>query len=879
MKSPGRITETIPCIFRNSGILATILFFVSSAMVLLVSINSNIVMNQTISLLEEATQSRLLAVATAASEYVSAEELDRFHTPEDALAPEYGALRERLIDFAEKYNVLYVYYWRDYGDGRIQYIIDNDLDLATQMTTANFFELDENAQKTLDGEMRFTKLAEYTPTWDGLLSALAPVYDRDGNLCCIAGVDISNEPIIVQRDDTNLLNTIRIIALLVSIIISGFIIYLYSTAMRQSRQASVAKSNFLANTSHEIRTPMNAIIGMSDLALRQELPDAARKYILNIRRAGNSLLSIINDILDVSKIEAGKLTIEIFEYQFSSLINDCINIIRMRLGGKYIRFATNIDSKIPERMEGDMTRIRQVLLNLLSNAVKYTKEGHILLTAEAIGPEQAEMGRDRIVLRFTVADTGIGIKKEDMERLFTGYAQFESHKNRGLEGTGLGLAISRNLCRLMGGDLNAESVHERGSVFTATIPQTVKDPKPLALVNDPESKAALLYERRKIYAISFKYSFANLGVKVMQVEADELLGALANGNWPFAFVSPDLAEAALSVIREHNKRTTIVLLANLEETKVFQNIPTLSIPAYAVSIANVLNGVTKAVRKEGTEIGFTAPGAKILVVDDIESNLEVAKGLLGLYQINIDTATGGEEAVRMALKTPYDLIFMDHMMPDMDGIEAVAAIRALDIKDVPIIALTANAISGVREMFLANGFNDYLPKPIEISSLDEMMARWLPAEKKIQARAGVKREVFSGGSGLHIPGVDVNRGINMTGGVEAGYRKVLAQFCRDVLDRLGGLKAFSPETADGPDADRNLAAFVIHVHALKSAAGTIGAAEVSAAAAALEAAGKAGDLVAIGEDLPGFCENLTKLIEGIGKALEEHNTEKDGGPE
>jgi signal transduction histidine kinase/CheY-like chemotaxis protein len=862
MKHIRRVWEKTRYVFHNSSGLASLLFFVSAAMVLLISINSNIVMNQTISMLEEATQYRLLNAALAAAEYVSAEELDRYHTPEDILVPEYEDLRERLISFAEEFNVLYVYYWRDYGDGNIQYIVDNDLDLETQMTTANFFELDELAQATLDGELRFTNLAEYTPTWGGLISALAPVYDGDGNLYCIAGVDISDDIILIQRDKTNLQNTIRFIALFISITATGFSMYLYSRAVRQSRQASVAKSNFLANTSHEIRTPMNAIIGMSDLALRQNLPDTARKYVLNIRQAGNNLLSIINDILDVSKIEAGKLTIETFEYQFSSLINDCINIIRMRLEGKHIRFITNIDSRIPCRMEGDMTRIRQVLLNLLSNAVKYTREGYILLTVEAVSPEQAEEGSGRIVLQFTVKDTGIGIKKEDMDRLFTGYTQFESHKNRGIEGTGLGLAISRNLCRLMGGGLSAESVYERGSVFTATIPQTVKDPKPVALVNDPESKPVLFYERRKIYAVSLKYSFENLGLRVTETGAEDLPGLLEKGEYPFVFVSPDMAGTAQDLIRKAGKPAAMVLLANLEEIKTFQNTPMLTIPAYTVSIANVLNGVTETAVKEGAEIGFTAPDAKILVVDDIESNLEVARGLLGLYQIKIDTASGGKEAIEMARKTPYDIIFMDHMMPDMDGIEAAGAIRALGIRDVPIVALTANAISGMKEMFLAKGFSDYLSKPIEISGLDDLMTRWVPPEKRIKAGPGMKRETFSGESALRIPGVDVKRGIGMTGGTEAAYRKVLAQFYKDALERLPMLAA--------PPGETSAAAFTAQVHAIKSAAGTIGAAEVSAEAAALEAAGKAGNLKVIGESLPGFCKDLAELVRGIGTALEEN---------
>jgi signal transduction histidine kinase/DNA-binding NarL/FixJ family response regulator/HPt (histidine-containing phosphotransfer) domain-containing protein len=638
--------------------------------------------------------------------------------------------------------------------------------------------------------------------------------------------------------------------------------------------ASRAKSDFLAQMSHEIRTPMNAVIGMSELALREEISVRVRSYIASIKQAGVNLLSIINDILDFSKIESGKMVIEPAEYFFTSLINDCINIIVIRLGEKHVRFITNIDGTLPRKMVGDVTRLRQVLLNVLSNAIKYTREGYFALTVTAGAWEG-----DKIVLTCTVADTGIGIKEEDMDKLFGDFIRFDSHRNQGIEGTGLGLAISRNLCRLMGGDITVKSVYGEGSVFTITIPQVVTDPAPIARVKDPETKSVLLYERREIYGESLTWSLANLEVPVSRTTKEELPPRLEKERPSFVFVSPDMAEITLNFIREKNLDTAMVILAKLEDTGIFQHRPMITIPAYTVPIANVLNGVQENRKKEGMEIGFTAPDARILIVDDISSNLEVARGLLRLYQMNIDTASGGQEAVELARKNSYDLIFMDHMMPGMDGIEATAAIRAWEEgqrrknpevfpQGIPIIALTANAVSGMRDVFIGKGFNDYISKPIEITELDSIIAKWIPPEKRVETGQPLKRESAES-TELAIAGIDTAKGVAMTGGTESGYRKVLAQFYKDAAERL-------PLFAEVP-SKTTLAAFTAQAHAIKSAAGTVGAAEVSMEAAELEEAGKAGDMEAIRKTLPLFHERLTRLIEGIGKVTAEKTGRVEAG--
>lgn len=393
-------------------------------------------------------------------------------------------------------------------------------------------------------------------------------------------------------------------------------------AVKRAEAADQAKSDFLANMSHEIRTPLNAVLGMNELISRESTEDNIIGYAANVADAGNALLSLINDILDFSKIEAGKMELVPANYELSVLVREIHNIMNLRFVNKGLDFIINCNPKMPNKLFGDEVRIRQILINILNNALKYTDNGSVSLSIDC------EKNNDNsLILVFTVSDTGIGIKEENLANLFKAFTRIDLQHNRKKEGTGLGLSITHSFVSLMGGSIDVTSKYKEGSTFTVKIPQTIID------------------------------------------------------------------------------NSTI---GNLDITK-------------------------NNIRKKDDQTSFIAPDAKILVVDDILMNLEIVKGLLKPNEIHVDIAASGQECLDAIANTKYDIILLDHMMPEMDGIETMKHIKKDSThpnQNSPVIMLTANAIIGAKDEYLKIGFTDYLSKPIQPNELEAMIIKYLPEELK-----------------------------------------------------------------------------------------------------------------------------------------------------
>jgi signal transduction histidine kinase/CheY-like chemotaxis protein len=566
------------------------------------------------------------------------------------------------------------------------------------------------------------------------------------------------------------LQTILVSGLFIGLVIK-YQTRIYEEEKNKAEAATRAKADFLANVSHEIRTPLNAIIGLGELELGKDLEKETYSNLEKMHNSGKVLLTIINDLLDISKIESGYFELIPVDYQTASLINDTVNLNIVRIGSKPISFHLQIDENAPSVLHGDEIRIRQILNNLLSNAFKYTKEGKVTLHIWAEGIEE-EGPEKKVWLICEVKDTGIGIRQEHIGKLFSVYNQVDVRSNRHIEGTGLGLSISKNLAEMMGGSITVESLYGEGSAFTVRIKQGVVDEQPIGRQT-----------RENLESFSFN-------------------------------------------------------------TK-------------------------KRERRQHSRINI--PYARVLVVDDVSTNLDVAKGMMLPYGLTIDCVSSGKEAIRLIREQPvtYSAVFMDHMMPEMDGIEAVRIIRheiGTDYaKTVPIIALTANAIIGNDKMFLENGFQDFLTKPIDITKLDACLNRWVRDREK-EKSMGISAQASEEAAVERVPetgvpvieGLDFAAGVKRMGNREESYLRVLDSYAANMPLMLDKIRVFSAESIKD---------YMITVHGIKGSSYGICANETGKRAEALEMAAKQEDIETILANNGEFIDETEKLVERISRFL------------
>ena len=642
-------------------------------------------------------------------------------------------------------------------------------------------------------------------------------------------------------------------------------------------KASSMKSDFLANMSHEIRTPMNAVIGMAEMALREELTPAAKDYVGQIKTSGQSLLTIINDILDLSKIESGKMDISEVEYEPMSLINDMVNIIMTRIGNKNLELTMNVNPELPYELYGDNIRIKQILINLSNNAVKFTKEGCVHLKVDFQRTEE-----DTIELQVTVSDTGRGIKEEDMEKIFNSFQQLDSKRNRNIEGTGLGLAICKQLVSLMNGKIHVESVYGKGSAFSFVIPQkVVKDKPSIDKITEKTVAAGLI--QSKYIAREMQVDIPRMGVEYSRINDEKELPGLIEKGVSYLFVEqPLFTEEVQNFLRLHQDIIGVVLV-NFRALRSYDlpNVRVVKKPLWSLSLAGVFNGedvYSNFTQMETTDFDFVAPEAEILIVDDNAINLTVAQGLLEPLNMKIDTALSGKEAVAKITDKRYDVIFMDHMMPEMDGVETTRVVRRLlrENGQVPIIALTANAVDGTKEMFLSEGMNDFVAKPIELKVIISKLKTWLP-EEKIQKRKEIPMDdnqtitkpqaQSEKNMSISIGGLNVETAMRLLGN-EKLFWAVLKEYYRVIDKKYNLIREYEQK--------EQWKEYTIEVHALKSSSRQIGALELAAVAERMEKAGNAQDAVLIHETTPAMLESYYSYKNILAPYFEEQSAGQDG---
>lgn len=753
---------------------------------------------------------RMIDIANCAAGSVNGN-IHKNLTADDVDSPEYMQVYNALAVYRDNVELEYVYALKIEDDGRFTYTVDPSVD-----EPEDFGDELEYTDGLYQASHGLSSVDDYRATdeWGTFYSSYSPIFDSSGNIAGIVGVDFSVDWFEGQlNQQTKSMVIIYLIILFVTIAFAWLLCFMWIRSITEplsymtevakrygegdfsekietgtgdeigvlshtlqvmsgslqeqiyrAEEASRAKSTFLANMSHEIRTPINTVLGMNEMILRESGDNTILYYSQNIKRAGKSLLDLINDILDFSKIEAGKTEITPVEYNLAGLLNDLLVMMQSRAYDKGLGLNINFNPDIPSRLLGDEGRIRQIITNLLTNAVKYTKEGSITFDVSF----KKDIRRpDSIYLLVKVSDTGMGIRREDMEKLFAKFERIDEKKNRNIEGTGLGLSITQSLLELMDSKLEVESEYEKGSVFSFELRQEVVSWEPMG------------------------------------------------------------------------------------DYKTFSE--------------------NHSITSERNRVNFVAPSANILAVDDNPMNLVVFTNLIKHIHAKVDTAGSGQEGLDLSSQKKYDIIFLDHMMPEKDGIETLKELRASADNPnalTPAICLTANAISGAKEHYISEGFDSYLSKPIDPILLEKCLLTYLP-ERKVEISEASEDEGRAAAQTDEVDLLlefrkqsilDVDLGLKNNGTAEA-YLAIMQMYV--------GAADTKAQELDRLKEENDISNYTIQIHALKSSSRIIGAMELGEKAQMLENAGKSGDTDYISEHHEEFISDYMDLRSKLSAVLKE----------
>ncbi|MDR1036022.1 MAG: response regulator [Deltaproteobacteria bacterium] len=785
-----------------------VMFLLSLGAVLALSLYTGIILRDYMKDQERAFVERITRQAVSLAAMTTGDELARYRVPGDVKLPEYGALKARLAEFGRRTDALYVYYFRIQPGGKIRYIVDNDYDERTRvgLDTSLVDLADETgAEATWErGEVVCEGIGVYVEGWEGIASAYAPVRRSDGGIEAVAGVDLDDRFLRLANSRMMLFMSIQILAVLLVSACGLASILSSRTSARRAEAAMRAKSSFLARMSHEIRTPMAAVVGLAELAQREYGAPKALERINGVAKAGAGLIAVIDDILDITKVEQGTVALKSYRYATAALLADSAAVARVRIGERPVELVVRACPDLPGTLFGDGGRVKQILLNLLHNAVKFTPRGCVKLTVMFTvldGPEGTETrleasgapapritgdfhtgpeltcaegapdgqvppgGRDlagsegapegqgapggrELAGSWGAPDEQVPPGGRDLagaEGAKEGQVAPVGRELAGSEGApeGLGAPGGVELAGAEGAPKGQAPPESRGLERASDVTEGGDGPvMPSArggcrgtaskeAVRSSFARGADQDGADSMGSVRLTFRVEDTGVGISPSDMKRIFKEFSRGDSPGTH-GVEGTGLGLAIARSlaRSMGGDITASSELGKGSVFTaEIVQKAVDPTPMGELDTVPAASSMIAK----VSFTAPGAAILVVDDLSSNLIVAEGLLAPYQARVSTASSGREAVLALERRDYDLVLLDHMMPGMDGIETVQVIRAMEeerFATLPVVAFTANALAGMREFFLENGFDDFMAKPIDVEELDRILRKWIPASKK-----------------------------------------------------------------------------------------------------------------------------------------------------